>query len=173
MNRWGDRKLEECIEMLGNIPIIHVYGKLAPFQWGVEQGIPYDFDISNLVPSNKNYHTHLYINEAYKQIKIMKDKEIQSAEFNKAIVKLVRAQRIFFLGFGYHEMNLIRLNLKKVWTNNILGTAYKFDLDRTEIERIEEWGVRIPNNNYDTLDFLKNEANLCRKMSEKQETSQN
>ena len=161
MNRWEERKLKKCKEMLSNISIIHVYGKLAPLSWEDEPGIPYDFDVSNLDSSEDGYHTHLYINEAYKQIKIMKDKEIQSAEFNKAMVKLERAQRIFFLGFGYHEMNLNRLNLNEVSLINKSGTAY--NLDKTKIDRIKELGIKIPDNKYDILNFLKNEASLSRK----------
>ena len=175
LTRWGERKHGECKEMLSNIPIIHVYGKLAPLPWEDEPGIPYDFDVSNLARTDtrtdKDFHTHLYINKAYKQIKIMKDDEIFSTEFRKASKKLKFAHRIFFLGFGYHEMNLIRLNLNEVFTDNIFGTAFK--LDKTDINRIKELGISIPDDKYNILNFLKNETNLCRNMSEELEASQN
>lgn len=161
MHSWGERNPEECKAMLSNIPIIHVYGKLASLPWEGESGLPYDFDVSNL-ESYDGFHTHLYINEAYNQIKIMKYNEIISTEFREAFRNLEFATRIFFLGFGYHEMNLNRLNLNNVLTDNIFGTAYKWG--NSEINRkIKKWGIHVPNNKYNILNFLKNEANLSHK----------
>ncbi len=78
-----------------------------------------------------------------------KDNEIFSTEFREASKKLKFAYRIFFLGFGYHEMNLIRLNLNEVFTDNIFGTAFK--LDKTDINRIKELGISIPDDKYNIL----------------------
>ncbi len=157
MTRWGKRDPGECKEMLSNIPIIHVYGKLAPLPWQDSPGIPYDLDLDKI-----GYDAHVYISKAYEQIKIMSDDETDSEEFDEAFWTLEKGDRIFFLGFGYNKRNLTRLKLNKVTTNDINGTAYRWGF--SEIKEIsDDWSIIIPNNTRNLLEFLRNEKNLCQK----------
>ncbi|MBW7990867.1 MAG: hypothetical protein FVQ84_12745 [Planctomycetes bacterium] len=66
-----------------------------------------------------------------------KSKTVRSEEFDQAHDVISKAQRLFFLGFGYHPTNLKRLNpsiLSK--PNMIMGTVCGLSLSRLlNIER--------------------------------------
>ena len=64
---------------------------------------------------------------ASQNIKIISDKEESATtEFQKAHELLKEADRIFFLGFGYHEANMERLQIRTLPIHPVLmyGTSY-------------------------------------------------
>ncbi len=74
--------------------------------------------------------------EAAKDIKIY-SKVLEAHKSREYLEDLMKAKRIYFLGFGYHEQNLLALGLKKGVLSEdtqILGTAY--DMNDREMQDI-------------------------------------
>jgi len=91
--------------MLKGIPIIHVHGDLGPlpFQtWRPSERRPYTYD-----PENVN------LSVAAAGIKIIYGADANSEAFIRARERLESAERIYFLGFGYHPTNMERLGFVK------------------------------------------------------------
>ena len=95
---------EECAEKLSKIPIIHVHGNLGDLEWQTSTTgappVPYD--------SNAKL---VHIQSAAQNIKIISENKIETKEFLRARKLILGAQRLFFLGFGYHPINLRRLGM--------------------------------------------------------------
>ncbi len=96
-----------------NTLCIHVHGSLGQYNDGT-------FDsVINFSPSD------LAIKGAL-GIKIIHEENAMTAEFDRARVKLKGADRIFFLGFGFHKPNMHRLHMREICINNyhrrVMGT---------------------------------------------------
>lgn len=152
----------ECAEIVKSIPIIHVYGILDWLPWQIEGG--------------RSYDNHFYPNQIKKaadSIIIMSEDRDRSAEFDQAFKLLKEAEAGYFLGFGYHDMNLKRLRINKA--NKIFfkqvpnkqtipncrqfyGTS--FGLGNSEIDSIQrKWPIiKIieKDKNVSIMDFFKN-----------------
>ncbi len=106
----------ECAEMLKNIPIIHVYGKLGNLPElsdpdSIEYDMPEDVPIDSLKITERS-------------IKIINDPNANtSPEFQDAQKLIKEAKRIYFLGFGYLEENMRRL-----FTNYTATHLSEFDI---------------------------------------------
>jgi hypothetical protein len=123
MARYGMSE-ERAWSLLSQIPIIHVHGDLGalPLQ-PVAKG-----------PS-RPYHPILIsdaINSAAEHITIVQAAKDDSDEFKRARGFLATAERIYFLGFGYHADNMRRLGFEEGkpfgGPNHIpivLGTAFE------------------------------------------------
>lgn len=141
----------KCAEMMKRIPIIHVHGQLGKLPWQGEKSRPYNTDTD-----------HDKVRLAGDQIKVISEKEYTSPDFEIAFDKMIEAEKIYFLGFGYNEMNLHRLKIdeiSKISNKTIQGTSY--GLGRSEMKDIEEkWGIHFPIQNVKILGFLKDIASL-------------
>ena len=91
---------EECAEKISSIPIIHIYGSLGRLEWQsskiaqVRYGAKLDKDI---------------ILTASENIEIIPANVYETLKIIEARNKIRAAKKLYFLGFGYHEMNLKRL----------------------------------------------------------------
>lgn len=148
-NTFG-KELEECALILRRIPIIHVYGMLSPLNWqNNASGTRYGYILSN----------SKIIEKASKNIIILSEGHDESQELKDAYDALTRAQRIYFLGFGYNDINLKRLKIQDFAGKNPFGT--QVGIGRSDISEInEKWGIQFSGHNYDILSFLKNIARL-------------
>ena len=164
----------DTIEALENIPIIHVHGSLGPLIWQDEiDGNEYH----PLFTGRKNLNEGVKkVRVASKNIKIVSENQSQSAEFELAFEYLKKAERIYFLGFGYHPTNMERLQLHALPQIRQLRKTYYDDpirvkhspmegaalgLENAEINYIQnKWFVRLPDNNSDALLFLRKYARL-------------
>jgi len=140
---------EKCINMLNNISIIHVHGRLGALPWQKGPGRPY-----------KTKATLNQIKIASEQIMVISEKIDTSPEFEKAFRLMENADKIYFLGFGYDDLNLSRLKIDKVTNKVIVGTSY--GLGKTEVRSIKgKWrNISFPNSSYKILEFLKNTVPL-------------
>ena len=140
---------------LKQIKIIHIYGQIAKFGWQydpIKKEIAYgstDYqDIGELLLTNN--------------IKIVNEVE-NSPEIEEAHKTITKAQRVFFLGFGYREENLKILNLPHIIHKgqNIHGTAFEaYEQEIARIKFIFKEGNRIIANdigifNMDNLELLR------------------
>ena len=114
---------KEVVEILNRRRIIHIYGQIGPLVWQREPNLPYGKDPSNVWPGR-------FAND----IKIIYEAE-NTPEVEKAIELITKANRIFFLGFGYAKENLEILQLPDILENQrIYGTA--LGLPKREIATI-------------------------------------
>ncbi len=97
----SEEQEKELNGLVQKIPIIHVYGKLGYLKW----------QDSNKQKREYGVETNRYIWEASQQIKIVRERDEISEEFKQAQDYLGKARRIYFLGFGYDEINLKRLDV--------------------------------------------------------------
>jgi hypothetical protein len=143
---------EECKRKLGDIPIIHVHGRLGALLWQDEAGRAY-------LPRPGATPEEISINNVSEKILVIPEAKDTSDEFDHAFKLMKDAERIYFLGFGYHEMNLRRLKIDKLDNKELIGTS--FGLGLAEMKAIEErWRIRLPPQHLKVLELLKDFAIL-------------
>ena len=110
----------ECAEKLKKIPIVHLYGQLDFLPWQNRNGKCYS--------PNKGYEDTIQrIRNAKNNIKLISGEQniSESQEFEKAYDLIKKAKRVYFLGFGFDETNLERLNIQLMKNKTVIGTAFK------------------------------------------------
>jgi len=157
-------------EMIQKIPIIHVHGWLGPLEWQESGGRPY-MKPFNDIPQSSISAAQLQF--AAEQILVLSEGKKATSEYNKAFDYLKDAQRIYFLGFGYHPQNMERLRLHELnCADDLLsnpgifldprhirpiryrGSAY--GLGKAQIETLQnQWHIGLPDETCDSLEFLK------------------
>jgi hypothetical protein len=101
----------EIAEAIQSIPIIHVHGSLGPLVWQDQKGNEY----YPLFTRKKNPNEiGKKIRDASENIKIVSEAQPKSQEFELAFERIKNAERIYFLGFGYFNVNLERLGLRRL-----------------------------------------------------------
>jgi hypothetical protein len=143
---------KECWEKLKKIPIIHVHGQIGFLPFQEKNPIRQYFTMSD--PT--------LVKESSKSIRIIHEEELSNDEvFNVAYKLLVESEKICFLGFGYHSINLQRLKINTILIEGreILGTSHGFTTkEKKAIESLSKDRISLfPNgyNNYLILDFLR------------------
>jgi hypothetical protein len=110
INSYG-KKEAEVAEILNQIPIIHVHGRLGNLPWQDPNGRPYSGTvIIDYQKKHPGYERILsYIKDAAQGIKIISEISDVETNFAPVVIPLQEAERIIFLGFGYNRVNLDRL----------------------------------------------------------------
>jgi hypothetical protein len=108
-----NRSDTDCSEKLFEIPILHVHGLLGELSIpGVTAGRPYD---SHLDAAS--------VRLAARGIRIVHENIEEYPIFHDAKQRLLDAKVICFLGFGYHSLNLQRLEISRLRSNRtVCGT---------------------------------------------------
>lgn len=115
---------QDVIEQLNKRKLIHVYGQIGPLGWQGSPNLPYGKNPNNVWPGQ------------YANLKIIYD-AAETPEVEQARELVKKAQRIFFLGFGYAKENLEILQIPHILgSQRIFGTA--FGLSSTEIHKISD-----------------------------------
>ena len=112
----------EYAQAVAHFPIIHVHGSLGRLPWQDGDGEPRDY-----VPTV----TLEAIRQAAASIQIVSETDANTPQFEKARTLIKKAERVVFLGFGYHEENLRKLNMPQIFRSGrrartIMGSAYGF-----------------------------------------------
>ena len=113
---------DECAIQLAQIEPLHVYGSLGPLPWQRNaESVPYG--VARI--------TRNMILKASQKIQVMHEEseDVVKRNFEKAKEWLQWADRILFLGFGFHEDNVKRLALGKVLqgSKEVIATCKKLD----------------------------------------------
>lgn len=144
---------QEFVEKLPSIPIIHVHGKLGSLPWEenvreetvgssnlTKKSVPFDSFQNPDLTSHEDYEWYrkIWIKLARDNIKIIHENSDESVEFYQARKMLKGAERIYFLGFGYHETNLRRLGINDLCNledpiREICGTVYGLSHQKREM----------------------------------------
>jgi len=143
-----NRADEECAIILNKIPIIHVHGKIGALPWQSESGRPYSPKIDQKS-----------VKKISEQIKVITEDVYPSSEFKKALHFMNTADEIMFLGFGYHEANLRRLEVNKLRKKDIFGTSY--GLSKNDVLTLHiQWGIEFPGHPCKILQLLQEHVRL-------------
>lgn len=144
---------ERVVELLSSIPIIHVYGQLGLPQYLSEDGRAYGPKL-----------TQEAIKKCVAEIKIIPELADETEEFRQAHKLISKAERLCFLGFGYHRTNVLRLRVNEKFPGNrLLGSAYKMkDDERRRIKGLfmpffkpPKKGFRLGSTHEDALTFIR------------------
>jgi hypothetical protein len=93
------KSYEEVALLVSKLPIIHVYGDVGPLDWQSDtKGRKYG---SGLVPDE--------VKKAAESINIIAEGRDDSTALRHAREAIERAEKVFFLGFGFHADNMKRL----------------------------------------------------------------
>jgi hypothetical protein len=138
------------------IPIIHLYGKLGELPHkDPENGLPYEGRVNSEI-----------IKKSAKNIMILCEgtNACASVEFQRGIDILGSVQIICFLGFGYHEENVARLNIHEVASRQALfGSGYGITPEeRQPILRMFKDRLDMGIGAHDALAYLRNSPVLHR-----------
>ncbi|MDD5773253.1 MAG: hypothetical protein PHX78_07290 [bacterium] len=118
----------KVIEIINQIPIIHLYGQLDPLPWQGENGREYGAPL-------EEKHLRGYIKNLSIIFEDM-NAEIES-RFKNAYDLLIKADTVYILGFGFDSDNIARLKLKEIFPQEAGGTAYKFE-NQQKIKEIKD-----------------------------------
>lgn len=149
MHRYGEAE-RECARALSNISILHVHGNLGPLPWQEGEALrPYQFTDS---PQE--------VLAAAGKIIVMSEKQEDAPIFSKASELMLSAEKIFFLGFGYHDINLRRLKLGLLaGKTNKFGTS--LGLGHAEWRSISDtWRITFKGDDIDILSLFRNHEPL-------------
>jgi hypothetical protein len=95
------------------VPIVHLHGRLGYLPWENERGRAYDTTITRDV-----------LNTCIREVKVVhRTTEVNAEEFAKAKALLAKADRIYFLGVGFNNLNLERIGVKELQATKALATG--------------------------------------------------
>ncbi len=114
-----DLTREKVADILSNLRIVHVHGRIGKAPW--------EEDYKNLID----------IDTGSQGIKIISDEIGRDPEFEQAKRLIYSAERIYLMGFGYHEINIERLNLKSLAKNKFVK-GNSFGLTNLQCSQIEK-----------------------------------
>ena len=104
---------EESGEMLDDIPLIHLHGRLGFLPWQGEDARPYEPKID----------AHA-VQVCMRQVKVVnRNTEINAEQFGKAKELLAAAERVYLLGVGFNNDNLSRLGIMELSDNKAKATG--------------------------------------------------
>ena len=99
---------QECAAKLKKIPIVHLYGYIGLLPWQPQ-------DVNNEVCFSYTQEVSKQrLRDALKTLKLIgSERRIEDRDEFKVANKLIEsAQRVYFIGFGFDEINLERLDIK-------------------------------------------------------------
>ena len=139
LNMYSFKNPEDAIEIINQIPIYHVYGRLGKLSWQDNEMPISDFgesletgshlgmiqetaDNVKSVLDRDVFDQCKHILSIAKSIKIYHEEQDQTAEYQKIISE---TERIYFLGFGFHPQNMQALGLnEKILNSRVFSTTY-------------------------------------------------
>ena len=134
----------EYIEKLNQLKILHIYGSLGRLPWQID-------DPKNSLPEvpygRGEGREKQAIISAANSIEIMSDNSSSVSDRLQKFQKLMKGcKALYFLGFGYHETNMKRLEIDTLrMPSKIMGTAYGLSYQRMkEIARLDIKQLRFP-----------------------------
>lgn len=137
----------EVADVLAKIPIVHVHGQLGDLPWQSSNGRPYKvtFDTSEIAAAAEG-------------IRVVSEPTQIEGAFGPARDQIKSAERIVFIGFGYHRDNFTRLNLDlKSGQQRYYGSC--FGKTPLELSEIEGWfkpsRILMGDPNSESLEFLR------------------
>lgn len=141
--------VEQAADILTAIPIVHVHGQLGWLPWQSDTGTrSYE---GRVAPDT--------IATAAEGLRVMHETQASAKAIRDARAHLHGAQRVIFLGFGYHDANLQRLHLRDLENVTCMGTS--FGLGVAEMKRITStWPIDLGSPEDRIVEYLREVVTL-------------
>lgn len=147
---------KELVNLINSLSIIHIHGIVGSFPWQDKiYGFEYDFN-------GQNFEQHYArVSSAAKSIKLIYDNVKESGSvFERVFDIWESATEIFAIGFGFHQLNIQRLRIDDL-KNKIICSAYGLtNHECSQIEKLYEDKLILDKNNFESLDFLRNNLSI-------------
>ena len=151
---------ESVKELISNLEIIHVHGKVAENSWETPHAMKYPEYASIRIESK-------YLKSGVEKIKIVSEVIPDNEEFVKALKIISESQRIHFIGFSFNEDSLERLGFinHKIGNSTVIsGSAYGMGIAEQaavkqyfrQTRNVGNALLEISLENYDAFQYLKN-----------------
>lgn len=148
---------EDTYKALKSIPIVHVYGKLGYLPWEV---LPNGGTVREYMNDNSSH----YIKLGAQGIRIIHEEEKVDEIFSPAHELLAKAKRVVFIGFGYDQTNLRRLELDKYCKDLSavakIGSCFGLTLLERESLKTKLNGIDMDSTHSKALMFLRSKVSL-------------
>ncbi|MCX5659259.1 MAG: hypothetical protein NTW19_05990 [Planctomycetota bacterium] len=145
------KSLLSAAEQLQKIPIIHLHGTLGTHQYlNINTYRSYDGML--------NRHT---VDECVQQLKVIHE-EADARMVDEARHRLLSADQILCLGFGFHELNIRRLGLDNPIAKSL--TSNRFGITNNECKQIQrkvKWSLNYSPTECDSLRFLREHVSFA------------
>jgi hypothetical protein len=146
---------EQAIEIVRKIPIVHVHGSLGGCTWLGDSNVPRDYESPGALTSE-------LVTKVAEGLRIIGD-EVEGRNAEIAQKLLSGASVVYFLGLGYHRMNLQWLFDQGLLGHrgvDIRGTAYGLapGEHRFAVEKIPDFS--IGDYQMKTMEFLRHQPLL-------------
>ena len=151
-NLYQEYQIEDHRVQLENINIVHLYGYLGDSIWPSMHRDIESYKISDNIDHIWKLKDHIKI--------IDKNDSIDDdPEFKKAYKLLEKAEMIYFLGFGYNDINIERLRINNLPQGKTLrGTLFNStDSEKTIIKKRFTYSNSISLYDQDVYSFLRNQ----------------
>jgi hypothetical protein len=139
-NNYKHIPFNKISEIIKKISVIHVYGKIVNLPWeGSTESAQY---------KKVDYQNHEVLDNYIENIRVIYDERNEDTIIEKAKSILEKAERIFFLGFGYAKENLQLLGMPSILNRDhrIFGSA--LGLSQNEIDKISSIFKTIDNKSF-------------------------
>ncbi len=141
------KECQDVSKQIATLPIIHIYGHVGRLKWQDPAGRDYSPVITPEI-----------VKAAANQIRIISEGRDDSPELQEARNAISEAERVFFLGFGFHPDNMRRLGFpyKRAEKLRVVGSG--FGLTHAESEYYKDTYLidRLGGNNEKNVAFLRN-----------------
>jgi len=139
-------KEPESIELLSNIPIIYVHGSLG--------------ELANNSANHRKYEPTLdmgLLKKCIDSIHIIYEELQENEQLEKAHEELKRAEKVCFLGFGYHQTNIDRLKILEMeHLKTLHGSAHSIErAEQLALQRRMKGRIKLGYSSQGCLDYLK------------------
>lgn len=145
--KYKQQKSKDCLQELKLLEVYHIYGSLGLLEWQCkkqEDALPYGASLDYNTP-----YARAIVRRAAGNIYIpTPDNDKALTERTAKVLDMIDwAEAVYFLGFGFHEANLRRLNWEDSWAavyrdKKLMGTAYKLEYEALRtVEEMSNGGL--------------------------------
>jgi hypothetical protein len=159
-NSYGMSDEDAAALLLATIPIIHVHGQLAKLDWQVPLASgPAEASVRDWnIRSYFNRTTEFDLRRCLPHMQIISDGNVEGGEeYRRAREKIVAAEVLCFLGFGYHRVNIQRLfSHGRPHNASYFGTTLGLSpVEIREAVTLVGASIHVPNPDFDSVQALR------------------
>ena len=138
--------MDDAAKLVSGIPIVHVYGQLSRLDFIDLGGRSYLPDVNPEI-----------ISKCASEISIIHEGTLTTQAILQAREMISQAETMCFLGFGFHELNIQRLEVNKLFTGNrFWGTAYGLkNAERERIRSLFDKRIELGSDSEDVLTYIR------------------
>lgn len=151
----GNMHMDRIITNIKKIPIIHLHGRINMLPWEDNQ-VGYSYGRKGFVPDVFNIAEGMILPH---------NKNNENNVFDEAHQIIDKADIIYFLGFGYDEDNLKKLDINLISKKRVFSTSYKIPVAKQNMinDKFGKVIIQFSSNTVTVYDFLMNEFDPYRR----------